>query len=163
MGIADNSGKLATYSLVRRSVPTGGGLMMRLPCLWVGGEMMEIRLRRDTRRRRIKYWRKTPFGVCQGAQPSGLRMNLPHCSWFKSTQKFWISIGQREMVTETSEVYDLFCCRAGVNFDTEACSYLAPKPAVNMTDGSRALDTSLSPQNKYLEAEHLHCLPKNGD
>lgn len=35
-----------------------------------------------------------------------------------------------EMVTETSEVFDLLCCRAGVNFDIEACSYLAPKPAV---------------------------------
>jgi hypothetical protein len=34
------------------------------------------------------------------------------------------------MVTETSEVYDLLCCRAGVNFDIEACSDLAPKPAV---------------------------------
>jgi len=53
---------------------------------------------------------------------------------------------------EAREVYDLLIRCAGINFDTEAYSYLAPKPAAYMADGhgsmgsmTRGLSTEKAP------------------
>lgn len=50
-------------------------------------------------------------------------------------------------MTGTSEVYTLLSRCAGVNFDTKACSYLAPKPVVYMADSTGAVGQEVL-QNK---------------